>query len=77
MSVTGHSHQGAIVPDIPLGLPEGARVEFVLADSCEANRQEANSPKRRQGGWLKGQIHIAEDFDELPSDIADAFGMNS
>lgn len=25
-------------------------------------------------GSLRGQIHIAEDFDELPADIADAFG---
>jgi prevent-host-death family protein len=25
-------------------------------------------------GTLRGQIQIAEDFDELPDDIADAFG---
>jgi len=25
-------------------------------------------------GALRGRIHIAEDFDELPDDIADAFG---
>jgi prevent-host-death family protein len=25
-------------------------------------------------GALRGQIHIAEDFDELPDDIAEAFG---
>jgi prevent-host-death family protein len=25
-------------------------------------------------GRLRGQIRIAEDFDELPDDIADAFG---
>jgi len=25
-------------------------------------------------GTLRGRIHIAEDFDELPDDIADAFG---
>ena len=25
-------------------------------------------------GALRGQIHIAADFDELPDDIADAFG---
>lgn len=28
----------------------------------------------RQPGALKGQIRIAPDFDELPSDIAAAFG---
>jgi prevent-host-death family protein len=25
-------------------------------------------------GALRGQIHMAEDFDELPDDIAEAFG---
>jgi prevent-host-death family protein len=31
---------------------------------------------RRTGrGSLPGEIHIPEDFDELPDDIADAFGM--
>ncbi|MEW2485916.1 type II toxin-antitoxin system prevent-host-death family antitoxin [Streptomyces sp. NPDC048411] len=32
---------------------------------------------RRTGrGSLKGQIHLAADFDELPDEIADAFGMH-
>jgi prevent-host-death family protein len=26
-----------------------------------------------RGAW-RGQVHLAEDFDELPDDIADAFG---
>ena len=26
-------------------------------------------------GALRGQIHIADDFDDLPDDIAEAFGM--
>jgi prevent-host-death family protein len=30
----------------------------------------------RQPGALKGKIKIASDFDELPVDIADAFGVN-
>ncbi len=30
---------------------------------------------KREPGALRGQIEIAEDFDELPSDIASAFGM--
>jgi prevent-host-death family protein len=30
----------------------------------------------RQPGALKGKIKIATDFDELPPDIADAFGVN-
>ena len=30
---------------------------------------------KRHPGALKGQIDISDDFDELPSDIASAFGM--
>lgn len=29
----------------------------------------------RQPGVLRGEIHIADDFDELPGDIAVAFGL--
>jgi prevent-host-death family protein len=29
----------------------------------------------RQGGQWKGQVRIADAFDALPDDIADAFGM--
>ncbi len=31
-------------------------------------------PARRIGAW-KGRVRIAPDFDELPADIAAAFGM--
>lgn len=31
--------------------------------------------KRTGRGSLRGTIHIADDFDELPDDLADAFGM--
>jgi len=34
--------------------------------------QGASAP--RQPGALKGRIQIAEDFDQLPGDIAEAFG---
>ncbi len=34
-----------------------------------------NNRQQRQPGALKGKIKIAEDFDELPDDIAKAFGM--
>lgn len=33
------------------------------------------SVKRRKGGQWKGKVRIAEDFDDLPEDIARAFGM--
>ncbi len=32
---------------------------------------------KRDPGALKGTIRIAEDFDELPADIAKAFGASS
>jgi hypothetical protein len=31
--------------------------------------------QRRQGGWWKGKVSIADNFDELPDDLAEAFGM--
>ena len=31
-------------------------------------------PARRVHGALRGRVHFAEDFDELPDDIAAAFG---
>lgn len=33
------------------------------------------SEQPRSPGALKGKIKIADDFDELPDDIAEAFGM--
>jgi prevent-host-death family protein len=33
------------------------------------------SQKPRKPGALRGKIRIADDFDELPEDIANAFGM--
>jgi prevent-host-death family protein len=33
------------------------------------------SEEQRRSGALKGQIKIADDFDELPEDIAETFGM--
>ena len=32
-----------------------------------------NSFAALRGSW-RGQVHIADDFDELPDDIAEAFG---
>jgi prevent-host-death family protein len=31
--------------------------------------------EQRQPGALRGKIKISDDFDELPADIAEAFGM--
>ncbi len=37
---------------------------------------EANDQPRKPGA-MAGQIKIAEDFDALPDDLAEAFGMES
>ena len=39
------------------------------------NKYESHTVSRKPGG-LKGKIEIADDFDALPQDIAEAFGMN-
>jgi prevent-host-death family protein len=31
----------------------------------------------REGGQWRGQVHIAPDFDELPSELRDALGMQA
>ena len=35
------------------------------------------SDQPRRGGQWRGKVRIAEDFDELPDDIARAFGIES
>ena len=32
------------------------------------------SPRASAYGALRGRVHMADDFDELPDDIAEAFG---
>lgn len=39
------------------------------------NKYESHAVTRKPGAF-EGQITIAEDFDELPGDIAMAFGMD-
>ena len=39
--------------------------------------QYQRSEEQRRPGALKGKIKIADDFDELPEDIADAFGIKN
>ncbi len=36
---------------------------------------EQNKKSRKPGGSWKGKIKIAHDFDQLPEDIEEAFGM--
>ncbi len=39
--------------------------------------EETPTQKPRRGGQWKGRVKIADDFDELPKEIAEAFGMES
>ncbi len=38
--------------------------------------QQKNPPRRILGVW-KGKVKIADDFDEIPAEIAEAFGINN
>lgn len=51
--------------------------ESALARALELLRQDEQTPaaRKRQGGQWKGQVTIAPDFDDLPDDIAESFGM--
>jgi hypothetical protein len=46
---------------------------FRITEACPAPVGPA--PFAATYGAMKGRIHIASNFDELPDDIADAFGM--
>jgi hypothetical protein len=71
MSIEGVIRNGNVVPDHPLSLPDGTRVRIEVSES-----EESQTPQHRQGGWWHGRVHIAPDFDDLPDDIARAFGVN-
>ena len=76
MLVHGHVQGGVIVADEPVTLPEGAAVRIeVLSDVASAFSNP--TPKGRQGGQWNGQVVIAGDFDDLPDEIAEAFGMKT
>jgi len=70
MVIRGHFQNGVIVPDEPVSLPEGTSVRIEVVDL---------EPKKlkRQGGMWKGQVVIADDFDALPPELAEAFGVGS
>lgn len=74
MVVQGVVHNGVVVPNEPLTVPEGTQVSIEIAIPEIDKMDESFGP--RQGGWLKGQVFIAPDFDEFPDEIREAFGMN-
>jgi hypothetical protein len=70
MTLMGHVRNGVVVFDHPLQVPDGtvARVDLLTPDRTP-------SPPPRQGGQWKGRVVIAPDFDLLPEDIQEAFGI--
>jgi predicted DNA-binding antitoxin AbrB/MazE fold protein len=74
MVVQGVVQNGVIVPNEPLTVPEGTHVTIEIATADVVQAVSSLAP--RQGGWLKGRVTIAPDFDELPDEIREAFGMN-
>ena len=74
MVVQGVVHNGVVVPNEPLTVPEGTIVKIEIASPDVGQVDASIAP--RQGGWLRGQVNIAPNFDELPDEIREAFGMN-
>jgi hypothetical protein len=72
MMLRGHVCNGVVVPDDPSALPEGATVQIELLTVAGALE-----PQRRQGGIWRGRVWLADDFDELPADVAEAFGATT
>ena len=72
MTIRGRVRDGVVVPDEPGLLTEGAEVQIQVVPPQNA---PGTKPARRGGQW-QGQVKIAEDFDQLPDDLADAFGMH-
>lgn len=52
-----------------------ADVEQFVIDELIGSGQQPTSASPRVGGQWKGQVSIADDFDELPDDLREAFGM--
>lgn len=72
MTLRGHVRNGVIVLDDATKLPEGTEVRVETVPPTA----EQPPKKRREGGQWRGKVHIADDFDELPDDLREAFGMN-
>lgn len=75
MVLRGHVRNGVVVLDQPTELPEGAEVRVEVVSPAE--KCGPKQTQRREGGQWKGQVDIAADFDELPDDLAEAFGMRT
>jgi len=72
MTFMGHVQNGVVVFDQPLSVPDGTPARVDLLNSGQT---PAAPTQHRQGGQWRGQVAIAQDFDVLPDDIQEAFGM--
>jgi hypothetical protein len=72
MTLRGHVKNGVIVLDEAARLPEGTEVRVEAVSPAPPSEPKP----RRVGGQLRGQIWMADDFDELPEDLREVFGMN-
>ncbi len=52
-----------------------ARALELLQQDAQQDARSTVRGERRQGGQWKGQVTIAADFDDLPDDLAESFGM--
>jgi len=79
VSVEGIYKDGLIeLAERPAGVETPTRVIVTFLPSVEDAPVEpptAETPPRREGGQWRGKVWIADDFDILPDDIAEAFGM--
>lgn len=73
MVIRGYVRNGVVVPDETVLLPEGAEVHMEVVGQ-PSEKTAAAAVKRREGGWWKGRVSIVKDSDELPDDLAEAFG---
>lgn len=73
MVLLGHVRNGMIVADDPIPLPEGASVRIEVVVENTAKHLISKEP--RQGGQYAGQIVMAPDFDEWPTDIQESLGI--
>ncbi len=55
----------------------GTSLLRLVFDSLAAFVEGSVEPPRRVLGTWKGLVHMAPDFNELPADIAEAFGMEN
>lgn len=76
MAITNISHAKAQLSALIARVEAGEEVIIGKAGKPVAKLVPFDRPSRpRQPGALKGEITIAPDFDELPDDLMEAFGM--